>query len=215
MIRKSLFLGLTLVLIVALINLIIRGRRLEKEKSSKLVEVVKDSEPTPTRVLAPQDLEIIQSTMKLVREAAVKQLPTARHEIEIRNVGKVSYGEIQLRVVYLDRNGKVLTTKTRSIAQTILPGITLKFADILIDGVPASAAACRVTIVYADMGLAAQTGCLSPFSPRERNAIDTSGSAAAVESCFENRFEIENQNCAMHAGSLFMHLGAAPPMRYL
>ncbi|MBP1624567.1 MAG: hypothetical protein H6Q07_2587, partial [Acidobacteria bacterium] len=53
MIRKSLFWGLTLVLVVALISLIVRGRRLEKQQAGKSVEVVQESEPSPIRVLAP------------------------------------------------------------------------------------------------------------------------------------------------------------------
>jgi hypothetical protein len=159
MIRKYLFWGLTLVLVVALVNLIIRGRRLEKQQVDRLVEVVQDSEPTATRVLRPQDFEILQSKMLLEQEpGSKKQSRTARHEIEIRNKGKVSYSGIQLSFDYLDRSGRALGTKTRAVVQTILPGATLKIAEIKVDGIPISTVDSRVAIVYADIGQETKSG---------------------------------------------------------
>jgi len=153
MVRKSLFWGLTLVLVVALINLIIRGRRLEKLQASQLVEVVKEAKPTPTRVLAPKDLEIVQSALRLEGVGGGKiESQTARHEIEIHNKGTVPYATIQLDLNYLDHSGKVLATLTQAVKQVILPGATLKIADIRIDGAPLSAVNSRVTIAYADIG---------------------------------------------------------------
>jgi len=153
MLRKYLFLGLTLVLVVALVNLIIRGRRLEKQQASRRVEVVEQSKPTATRVLAPQDLEITQSKMWFEEAAGGRnQSQTARHEIEIRNNGHVAYSRIQLSFEYLDRRGNVSSTKTHPITRTILPGAELKVSDIRIEGLPGSAASSRVAIVYADIG---------------------------------------------------------------
>ncbi len=155
MIRKSLFWGLTLVLVVALINLIIRGRRLEKQQARQRVEVVQEAKPTPTRVLAPKDLEIVQSAVRLEGATSGKtESQAARHEIELHNKGTVAYGKIQLDFGYFDRNGKVLTTRTQAVEQTILPGATLKIADIRIDGLPLSAVDSRVAIAYADIGSA-------------------------------------------------------------
>jgi hypothetical protein len=152
MIRKSLFWGLTLVLVVALVFLMVRGRRMEKKQSGRLVEAIQQSKSTPTRVLGPQDLEIIQSKMHLQGEAgATKPFLAAHHEIEIRNNGNVPYGEIQLRFAYLDRSGKVLITKTHSATQGILPGAILKLADIMVDGLPAATTSFRVTVAYADI----------------------------------------------------------------
>ncbi len=155
MIRKSLFWGLTLVLVVALINLIIRGRRLEKQQASQLVEVVQEAKPTPTRVLAPQDLEILQAAVRL--EGAMggqTESQVARHEIEIHNKGTVPYGKVQLDFSYLDRSGKILATRTQAVEQTILPGATLKIADLKIEGIPLSAVNSRIDILYADIGSA-------------------------------------------------------------
>ena len=144
MIRKYLFLGLTLVLIVALVNLIIRGRRLEKQQAGKSVETIKESKPTPTRVLRPDDLEIIGSSMQ--RGAAGPAL----HTVEIRNNGHYSYSRIQLRIAYMDRGGKLLETKHYSIVRDISPGWT-RVTDIRVEAVPDLAARAQVTIDYADL----------------------------------------------------------------
>ncbi len=150
MMRKYLFWGLTLVLVVALVNLIIRSRRLEQQQSSQVVEVVRQSKPTATRVLAPQDLVIVQSKTTLERKAGGKA-QIARHEIEIHNNGSVPYGGIQLSIDYLDRGGKVLASRTNPIASTVLPGATVKLGDITTDDLPASTASAKVAIVYADI----------------------------------------------------------------
>ena len=153
MLRKSLFWGLTLVLVVVIVNLVVRGRRLEKEKADQVVEVVQESKPSPTRVLGPQDLDIVQSKMILEGASDMKpQSHAARHEIEIRNNGDVAYGEILLRFSYLDGMGKVRATKTQSVIRTLMPGAALVLSDILIDSIPASTADCRVSVVYADIG---------------------------------------------------------------
>jgi hypothetical protein len=153
MIRKSLFWGLTLILVIALVNLIIRGRRLEKQQASRLAEVIQESKATSTRVLAPRDLEIVRSKMQLEEEVGGRiRSQTAWHEIEICNDGKIPYSGIQLSFDYLDSRGKLLATRTYSIVQTILPGATLKLVDITVDGLPVSTANSHVVIAYADIG---------------------------------------------------------------
>ena len=155
MLRKSLFWGLTLVLVVALINLIIRGRRLEKQQASQLVEVVQEAKPTPTRVFAPRDLEIVQAGMRLEGVTGEKtESQTAQHEIEIRNRGTVPYGKVQIDFDYFDRSGKVLATRTQTIEQTISPGAMLKIAAVRIDGLPLSTVNSRASLAYADIGRA-------------------------------------------------------------
>jgi hypothetical protein len=154
MMRKSLFWGLTLLLLAALINLIVRGRQLESEQGDKVVEVIQDSQTTPTRVLTPGDLEIVEPVVKLARGSGPERLPVARHEIEIRNSGTVPYRETKLRIAYLDRFGKVLTTRVQLIEKTIAPMTNVKFSDIPFQNIPPSAVACRISIVYADIGQA-------------------------------------------------------------
>ncbi len=152
MIRKSMFLGLTLVLVVALVFLVIKGRQAEKEQAGKPVEIVRKSESTPTRALRPPDLEIVESNMRLQDGGpGGNQARTAYHQVSIRNNGQSSYGEIQLKFSYLDRGGKVIDARTYSITQGIQPGATLGVADIAIGNLPAAAAGSRAAIVYADL----------------------------------------------------------------
>jgi hypothetical protein len=153
MIRKSLFWGLTLVLIVALVGLIIRGRSLEKKQSNGPVEIVQKSKPTATRVLTPSDLELLQSTMKLERQSdTTGESRIAHHKIEIRNNGKVVYEGIQLSFDYLDRSGKRLAVKHYFIAKSLLPASTLTLDDVRIEDIPIKTADFRATVDYADIG---------------------------------------------------------------
>jgi hypothetical protein len=158
MIRKSFFWGLTLVLIIALISLIVRSRRLEKQQVGKSEGVIQESKPTPTRVLAPQDLEIVQLLLRLEKESDGKnQSQTAWHEMEIHNKGKVSYSSILLAINYVDRGGKLLATKNHYIKKIIIPRDVLKLADIKITGLPVHTASCRVEITCADIESASQS----------------------------------------------------------
>jgi hypothetical protein len=163
MMRKSLFWGLTLILIAVIVNLMIRGRRLEKERAGQVVEAIQESKPSPTRVLGPRNLEIVRSKMIVENESDIKrQSYTARYEIEIQNSGSVPYGEICLGFTYLDGKGNILATKTRSINRTLMPGADLTISDIMIDDIPATTTNSRATIVYADIGRAPEPQISDP-----------------------------------------------------
>ena len=152
MIRKSLFWGLTLVLAAALISLVIRSRRLEKEQAQQMVEVVRESTPTLTRVFAPQDLQVTQAMMQLENEPGNQpKAGAARHQIEIRNNGTMSYSDIQLKFDYVGRDGKKLSSRTWLIQQKILPGTTLRVPEIVMRDIPASTADSKISITSADL----------------------------------------------------------------
>ena len=159
MLRKSLFWGLTVVLVAALVSLIVQGRRLEKQQAGgKVMEVIQESRPSPTRILAPRDLEIVQQKMLLEKASDGKsQHQTARHEMEILNKGTVAYGRVQLNFEYLDRSGKLLATGNHVVEEAILPGTALRLADIIVEGLPVAIADCRTAIVYAELGPASKT----------------------------------------------------------
>jgi hypothetical protein len=158
MIRKSLFLGLTFVLIVALIALIVRGYKMDKEQAGRPSEKVEQAKPTPTRVLTPRDLEIVGMKMVLPRDEDVKKSAfEAHHEIEIHNNGTVPFKDIQLRFVYFDRREKALTSRFYSIAQSIPPGTALKLNDITINDIPAPAVNSKAAIICADIASAPAT----------------------------------------------------------
>jgi hypothetical protein len=153
MIRKSVFWGLTFLLVVVLISLALRGGRLEKQQADKPMEVIQESVSTPTRVLRPKDLEVARSKMRLEKKVD-GDTPSlcAWHEIEILNAKKeTSYEKIQLSIDYMDRQGKVLSTKPYSAAGTIMPGDILRLADIKIEGLPVQAVNSRTAIVYAEI----------------------------------------------------------------
>lgn len=144
MIRKYLFWGLTLVLLVAIINLIVRGRRLEKEQAAKGNEIVQQSKPEATRVISPRDLAVSTAAMRLEPGG------TARHSVEIRNTGSHPYSRIQIRFVYLDASSKTVAERTHIIAETIKPGALLR-SDIVIKEAPSSAVRSEASILYADL----------------------------------------------------------------
>jgi hypothetical protein len=150
--RKYMFGGLTLVLMVALAFLIIRGRKMEKLKESPANEVIQESKLSPTRVLTPRELKIVQAKMALFRQSPDKAATqSAQHEIEIRNLGSNTYSGIQLLFEYLNPKIKTITTKPYFINKTLLPGVALRLADIKIDNLPVSIADCKVIIISADL----------------------------------------------------------------
>jgi hypothetical protein len=167
MIRKSVFWGLTFLLVVVLISLVLRGGRLEKQQADKSTEVIQESVSTPTRVLKPKDLEVVRSKMRLEKKVD-GDTPSrcAWHEIEIRNIkDETSYEKIQLSIDYMDRSGKVLATKPYSASKTIKPGDILRLADIKIEGLPVQTANCRIAIIYAEIESARQLNRLTRALP--------------------------------------------------
>ena len=145
MIRKSMRWGLTLVLVAAMISLILRGRRMEQEHAAQGSEVVQPSKPTNTRVLDPQDLEIVNPA---VEQKSGSDVPG---EIEIRNNGSVAYSQILLRIIHLDRKGKEVGSKICSVGQTVMPGASLKVADPRAEAGTAPAGKSEITVVSADV----------------------------------------------------------------
>jgi hypothetical protein len=153
MIRNWVFGGLTLVLVAALAALIIQGHRLEKQKANQPVEIVQESTPTATRAFAPKDIQLLDSNMRIEEKTDISsQSNMARHEIVLNNSGAVTYEKIQLSFDYVDQLGKVLANKTHSISQEVLPGSTIRLADIVIDDIPLPTADFKVAVIYADIG---------------------------------------------------------------
>ena len=149
MLRKYLFWGLTLVLVVALVNLVIRSRRMEKKRAGQLVETVEEAKPTATRVLDPPDLRIVQAGMQ--PGDVPRGTAPARQEVEIFNGGNVAYTAIQLKITYHGSSGKRLGTTGYSIAQSIQPGATIRLESIPVADIPPDAAKSEIAISYADI----------------------------------------------------------------
>jgi hypothetical protein len=150
--RKYMFGVLSLVLVVALAFLVIRGRKMEKLKESPTNEVIQEAKLSPTMVINPRELKIVQAKMALFKQSPDKAASQfAQHEIEIRNLGSSSYSGIQLLFEYLNLKGKTIATKTHRINKTVSPGGTLRLVDIKIDKLPVSIADCRVIIISAEL----------------------------------------------------------------
>jgi hypothetical protein len=153
MISKYMFGGLTIVLMVALGFLVIRGRKMEKQQERQKTEVIRESKPSPTRVLTPRKLKIVQAKMALFRQSSDKAASqSAQHEIEIRNLGQTSYSGIQILFKYLNSKGKTIATKQHSINKVLSPGGVLLVSDIKIADLPVSIADGKVIIISADLG---------------------------------------------------------------
>lgn len=151
MIRKSLFWGLTLVLVVALVSLILRGRKIEKQQASRAVSVTQESKSTPIKVLSPRELEIVDSTV----QQNSRQAPGSA--FGIRNNGAVPYSRIDVEFIFLDGRGRVTEKKRHLIDQTVMPGAEIK---IVKEALPASAAELKILILSAEIG--------SEYSPDQR-----------------------------------------------
>jgi len=149
--RKYLFYGLTLILATVFVFLTIQGRRMEKERMQKGTENVQKFDPTPIRVLAPEDIEITAASMILKPGSEAEKLLVARHNIEIRNTGHVSYCAIQLKLDYVDAAGKVIASLPHTIKRSILPGERLPLSELIMENIPAEAIDCRPSIIYADI----------------------------------------------------------------
>lgn len=154
MIRRSLFFGLTLILVLAFTFLSLRGCKQEEAAVEQPTETTEESAVSSTRALKPPDLEITRSktVMEINSGPEIKKSLRAKHEVDVFNRGSVPYKEMMLHFVYLSSNGKLLEERNHSIAKTILPGALLKLADIRMDGLSESAADARISIVYADIG---------------------------------------------------------------
>lgn len=154
MMRRSLFFGLTLILVLAFTFISLRGCKQEEAALEQPTETTEESAASATRALKPLDLEITRSKTVLERSSGsdTKKSLRARHEVDVFNRGSVPYKELMLHFAYLSSNGKSLEERDHSIAKTILPGAVLKLSDIRMDGISESAADARVSIIYADIG---------------------------------------------------------------
>jgi hypothetical protein len=155
MMRNALFWGLTLVLAVVLVSLVIKSRHQANQPAPGVVEVVKESKPTPTRVIEPRDLKIVDSKMELAaaKGGTTKEDDTAiaHHRIKVRNDGSAAYASVLLKITYLGRNGRALDSKISSASDPIPPGETVSLGEITVEGVPAEATHCSIEILSADL----------------------------------------------------------------
>lgn len=155
MIRKSVFWGLTVVLVAVLVSLIVRSRSIEKQSTPKVTEVVKTAQSSPIRILAPQDLKVVKSDLKFV-ELAPQSAPNANApsmpelEVSLENRGPAPYVGVQMHITFLGTRQNILGSRNYLAEQVLPPGQTTSIGNIKLDDVPKKAAKCEVTIISAD-----------------------------------------------------------------
>jgi len=112
-------------------------------------EAIRKSKPTPTRVLRPKDLQVVDATMELAQ--STPESIDARHALGIRNNGELAYRNINLTFAYLSKEGKPLETRTYPISGPVLPGKTISEPEIVMKTLPRGTSKSVTTILYADI----------------------------------------------------------------
>jgi len=158
MFRKSLFVGLTLMLAAVLVYLVIQGRRQEKQQQATLrpVEIVQESTPSLTRVIGPDDLEIVDLKTEFgpsgeQADPSSTTTLSAVHRLTIRSNSKIAYHSLGLKLSYFGRGDKLLETRTVPAAEIVQPGQARALGEIREDKIPAGTLKCRAAIAYADL----------------------------------------------------------------
>jgi hypothetical protein len=153
MFRRQLFYGITLILVVVIIFLLMRGRSSDKEREARNVRLQEAAVETasPVRAILPRDLEIVEATVSWTRNPGEKDAAAARHDMTIRNTGEVSYISLWLRMEYIDEKGRPVEIRTHEVNETVPSGGTLRVPEITIDALPDTASDYRAAILSADL----------------------------------------------------------------
>lgn len=154
MFRRSIFLGLMVLLGSVLVYLILSARKQEKRAAAPAPEIVRQSKPSATRVLSHTDLQVTGTTMEILRPPAPPgSAPriSARQSVTIRNRGATSYAGLMLRLTYLTASGSTIETRSHQVSVKVLAGESVQLNDVVIEGLPASVKSCSVSIVWADL----------------------------------------------------------------
>lgn len=162
MFRKWIFFGLMILLGTVLAWMIIESRRLESRAMQSPPEVVQKARPSPTRVIDPEDLEIVASRTQFFNTQPNDGTESARQSIEISNRGQSAYHDTMVAISCSAGGGKVLASSNHLVPGTIEPGQTVTADAILIRDVPDLAVRCTARILYSDLGPAPAAPSESP-----------------------------------------------------
>ena len=128
-------------LLATLASLVFQGRKREQEHKEKArnspVEIVRNSPPTPTRVLSPPDLEFVE--------------PAGGQATGIQNRGVDTYRNVMLRITYFDRGGRALGTRDRGFGAEVLPGQVSAVAEFDPPDAPTGWVRRDVRVLYAEL----------------------------------------------------------------
>jgi hypothetical protein len=141
MVRKYLFLGLMVMLLATLVSLVVQGRKKEQEQREKSLkaplEIVRTSPSSPTRVLAPADLAVVEAG--------------GGSTAGLQNLGGNKYRSPMLRLGYLDRKGKSLGNRDRGFDLDLPAGQTIALPDLDPPDAPAGWARRSIRVLYAEL----------------------------------------------------------------
>ncbi len=152
MMRKSLFWGLTLMLVAVLVWLVLQARKEDARRTSGPVEIVRTAKLSATRAVAPKDLEIGGSPIEIAKGRSRGALSVSRDGVTIHNRGNVAYHNILLKLTCFGSGSTVLHTQNRTVEGTLKPGQSLPVGDIAADALPPGTTRCTVTVLLADLG---------------------------------------------------------------
>ncbi len=136
---------------VVFVSLILKARK-EERLSMHIVEPVKESVPTATRVIAPEDLRILDSKMEILEsESKAKGSVTARHSLVVQDIGSVGYTGLRLEFSYWGRSGKLLGKESYSSTTVIPSGESVALDGITLSDVPQGTTRSTARILSADL----------------------------------------------------------------
>ncbi len=136
---------------VVFVSLVIKARK-EERLATRYVEPVKESVPTATRVLSPEELRIVDSKMEILdSENKSKVKITARHSLVVQDTGSVGYTGLHLEFYYWGRSGRLLGKKSYSSIAVIPSGKTVALDDISLPDVPQGTMRSTARILSAEL----------------------------------------------------------------
>ena len=141
-----------------LVVLILKARKEEAQAASVPVEKVMTARLSPTRVMAPKDLDASASSVEIPATARTKDREISVHpHILIRNRGTEAYHNVMLKFICIGTGGKIVATQTMLVPDMISPGQTLTPNVGSPEGIPGGTVRCVITILYSDLGPAPET----------------------------------------------------------
>lgn len=154
MFRRSIFLGLMVLLGSVLVYMVLSARKAEKRAVSPPAEIVRQSKPSATRVLAPADLRVVDSSMEILPPSsgsgAVPEI-AVRQYVTVRNEGKSHYSGFMLQFDYSTASGRPAETRTHRVSQDLPPGEAATLRDLLMEGLPGRVKHCSISVAWADL----------------------------------------------------------------
>ncbi len=152
MVRRSIFLGLMVLLGAVLVYMVLSARREEKRVGSPPAEIVRQSKPSATRVLTPADLQVSDPSMEILPPSTGSAPEVAaRHSVTVRNEGTRHYIRFMLRIDYSSASGRAIETRSHQVSQDLPPGGAVRLQDLLMEGLSAKVKHCSVSVAWADL----------------------------------------------------------------